>query len=162
MTLPGEYDTFTWYGRGPHENYVDRNVGAPVGVYSGPVDEQYVPYTMPQENGNKTDVRWVSLTDDDGFGLLAVGLPLLEVSAHHFTTEDLTNARHTFELKRRDDITLNLDYKQSGLGSASCGPETLPKYQIQPEPVSYRVRLRAISSDMQSAMELSKQVFENV
>lgn len=160
MTLPGEYNAFTWYGRGPHENYVDRNEGAQVGLYSGSVDEQYVPYVMPQENGNKTDVRWVSLTDEDGFGLLAVGLPLLEVSAHHFTTEDLTNARHTFELKRRDDITLNLDYKQSGLGSASCGPETLPKYQIQPEPVTFKVRLRAVSCDMQSLMELSRQILE--
>ena len=70
---------------------------------------------------------------------------LLEVSAHHFTTEDLTQARHTYELQRREEITLNLDYRQSGLGGASCGPGTLPQYLIQPQPVAYRVRLRPIS-----------------
>ncbi len=142
MQLPGGYETFTWYGRGPHETYRDRKEGAQVGVYSGTVDEQYVPYIVPQENGNKTDVRWVALTDRDGVGLLAVGMPLLEVSAHHFTPEDLTDARHTYELKRRDHIVLNLDYKQSGLGGASCGPGTLPQYLIEPRPVQYCLRLR--------------------
>jgi len=156
--IPGDYNTFTWYGRGPHENYCDRKEGAPVGVYSGTVDDQYVPYIKPQENGNKTDVRWVALTDKNGIGLLAVGMPLLEVSAHHFTTEDLTRAKHTFELKRRDGITLNLDYKQSGLGGASCGPGTLPKYLIKPEPAHFSVRIRPLSLKDSSAMKLSKQI----
>lgn len=156
----GEYDTFTWYGRGPHENYCDRKEGAPIGVYTGTVDDQYVPYIMPQENGNKTDVRWVSLTNIRGIGLLAVGMPLLEVSAHHYTTEDLTRAKHTFELKRREDITLNLDYKQSGLGGASCGPDTLPKYLIKPEPVHFSVGIKPLSLRNSSAMELSKQIIK--
>jgi len=158
--IPGDYDKFTWYGRGPHENYCDRKEGAPVGVYSGTVDDQYVPYIMPQENGNKTDVRWVSLTDKNGLGLLAVGTPLLEVSAHHLTTEDLTKAKHTFELKRREDIILNLDCKQSGLGGASCGPDTLPEYLIEPEPVHFSVRIRPLSLKDPSAMMLSKQTMQ--
>jgi len=156
LTIPGEFNTFTWYGRGPHENYCDRKEGAPVGVYSGTVDEQYVPYIMPQENGNKTDVRWVSLTNNSGFGLLAVGRPLMEVSAHHYTTEDLTMAKHTYELKRREDITLNLDYKQSGLGGGSCGPDTLPKYLVKPESVHFSVRFRPLLPN-ESAINLSKQ-----
>jgi beta-galactosidase/beta-glucuronidase len=150
MQLPGGYETFTWYGRGPHETYCDRKEGAQVGVYSGTVDEQYVPYIVPQENGNKTDVRWVALTDRDGVGLLAVGMPLLEVSVHHFTPKDLAGARHTYELKRRDYIVLNLDYKQSGLGGASCGPGTLPQYLIEPRPVQYRLRLRPFSMKVTS------------
>jgi beta-galactosidase/beta-glucuronidase len=157
MSLPGGYERFTWYGRGPHETYIDRQAGAQVGVYSGTVDEQYVPYIVPQENGNKTDVRWVALTDEEGIGLLAVGSPWLNVSAHHYSTEDLTQARHTYELKRREDITLNLDYAQSGLGSASCGPGTLDKYRLQPEPVRFRVRLRPFSTQEMAPMELSKQ-----
>ena len=157
LTIPGDCSTFTWYGRGSHENYCDRKEGAPVGLYSGTVDDQYVPYIMPQENGNKTDVRWVSLTNEKGVGLLAIGMPLLEVSAHHFTTEDLTNAKHTFELERREDITLNLDHRQSGLGGGSCGPDTLPKYLINPEPINFSVRLRPLSSK-ESAMRPSKQV----
>jgi len=156
MTVPGEYETFTWYGRGPHETYVDRKEGAWVDIHSGTVDEQYVPYVVPEENGNKTDVRWVTLTNDAGVGLLATGSPVLEVSAHHYTTQDLTGAQHTYELIRREDITLNLDYAQSGLGSASCGPGRLEKYQLQPEEVCYRVRLRPFSAEVTDPMSLSK------
>ncbi len=155
MTVPGGYEQFTWYGRGPHENYVDRNYGAQVGVYNGTVDEQYVPYIVPEENGNKTEVRWVALTNNAGVGLLAVGSPWLEVSAHHYTTQDLTDATHTYELQRRDDITLNLDYAQSGLGSASCGPGRRPEYQLKPVETRYRVRLRPFAAE--SPMALSKQ-----
>jgi hypothetical protein len=147
MRLPGGYEQFSWYGRGPHETYVDRKEGAQVGVYRGTVDEQYVPYIVPEENGNKTDVRWVSLTNADGIGLLASADRLLEVSAHHFTPEDLTAARHTHELVRRAEIILNLDYGQSGLGSASCGPGRLEKYRLQPEEIRYCVQLRPFSKN---------------
>jgi hypothetical protein len=146
LRLPGGFEQFAWYGRGPHETYVDRKEGAQVGVYRGSVDEQYVPYIVPEENGNKTDVRWVSLTNAEGIGLQASGDGLLEVSAHHFTPEDLTTARHTHELVRRPEIILNLDYAQSGLGSASCGPGRLPKYRLQPEEIRYRVHLAPFST----------------
>jgi len=160
MRLPGEYNHFSWYGHGPQEAYADRKSGARVGVYSGTVEDQYVPYITPQENGNKTDVRWVALTDEEGIGLLAVGMPLLNVSAHHFTTEDLTRATHTYELKRREDITLNLDYQQSGLGNASCGPGVLEQYLLEPREMSYGVRLRPFSEEVARPMELSKKVIE--
>jgi beta-galactosidase/beta-glucuronidase len=78
MILPPGFEQLTWFGRGPHENYRDRQEGAAIGRYSGTVDEQYVPYIMPQENGNKTDVRWLALTNEAGLGLLAVGLAPLE------------------------------------------------------------------------------------
>jgi hypothetical protein len=162
MQLPGGYEQFNWYGRGSHETYVDRKEGAQIGVYEGSVDEQYVPYIVPEENGNKTDVRWVALTNQDGVGLLASGDRLLEVSAHHYTTEDLTKATHTYKLKRREEITLNLDYAQSGLGSASCGPGRLEKYQLKPEEVRYSVRLRPFSSAVDSPMALSKQTLAPV
>jgi hypothetical protein len=157
MALAGGLEQFTWYGRGPHETYNDRQEGAKVGVYSGSVDDQYVPYVVPEENGNKTDVRWVSLTGPDGTGLLAVGHPLLNVSAHHYSTQNLTQARHPYELNRLDEIILNLDYGQSGLGSAACGPGRLEKYQLKAEEIHFRVRLRPFSSLDESASSLSKQ-----
>ncbi len=144
MTVPGCYNNFAWYGRGPHENYADRNFSAKVGLYRGTVDEQYVPYIVPQENGNKTEVRWGSLTNEHGVGLMAIGLPLLNVSAHHFTTQDLTQAQHTYDLKRREDITLNLDLAQCGLGNASCGPGVLPQYLLEPQTYRYKLQLRGI------------------
>ncbi len=141
MHLPEGYEQFAWYGRGPHETYVDRKEGAQIGVYRGTVDDQYVPYIVPEENGNKTDVRWVTFANAKGIGLQIRADRLLEVSAHHFTPEDLTTARHTHELVRRPEIILHLDYGQSGLGSASCGPGRLEKYRIQPEEIRYCVRL---------------------
>ncbi len=146
MVLPAGYDQMTWYGRGPHENYDDRKASAHVGVYAGSVQDQYVPYIRPQENGNKTEVRWVTLTDRKGTGLLACGLPLLNVSAHHYSTDDLTWVMHACELQRRQEIYLNLDYRQGGLGSNSCGPRPLPQYLLMPEPMSFRLRLRPFTA----------------
>jgi len=143
MTLPAGFEGFTWYGRGPHENYVDRKVGAPVGLYSGTVDEQYVPYIMPQENGNKTDVRWAAVANERGAGLLVVNDQPMEVSVSHYSAHDLFKATHTCDLVRREETILNVDLCQCGLGGASCGPGTLPQYLV-PSGKVYRfaVRLR--------------------
>ena len=105
LTMPAEFDTMTWFGRGPHETYWDRKSGARVGVYRGNVIDQYTPYIRPQENGNKTDVRWVALTNRAGFRLLAVGMPVLDVSAYPFLNEDFDagdakRQRHTTDVKR--------------------------------------------------------------
>ncbi|MGB0387218.1 MAG: glycoside hydrolase family 2 TIM barrel-domain containing protein [Ardenticatenaceae bacterium] len=144
MTLLGQYQHLTWYGRGPHESYADRKLGAKIGVYSGTVEEQYVPYIMPQEHGNKTDVRWATLTDENGTGLMARGMPLLNISAHHLTTQNLTEAQHTYQLKKRKQITLNLDHAQTGLGNGSCGPGVLPQYQLESKTYRYQVGLKPL------------------
>ncbi len=151
MAIPGELNTMTWYGRGPHETYWDRKTGAAVGIYSGPVEEQIHDYVRPQENGNKTDVRWVALTNRNGTGLLAVGMPLLSVSAWPYTMEDLENARHINELPRRDTITVNLDYKQMGVGGDDGWTENArphPEYRLPAKPYSYSFCLRPYTPAM--------------
>jgi beta-galactosidase/beta-glucuronidase len=158
LVLPGEYQAFGWYGRGPHETYSDRKEGARVAVYHSAVRDELVPYEKPQEYGNKTDVRWAALTNEDGAGLLAVGQPVLNVSAHHYTAHDLARARHAHELTPREDIVLNLDLAQSGLGSESCGPGVLPQYRLQARRYCYRLRLRPLAGTDESPVELSKQV----
>jgi len=155
LRLPGTLDRFTWYGRGPHESYADRKESAQVGVYTGTVQQQYVPYINPQENGNKADTRWATLTDAHGLGLLTVGQPLLNVSAHHYTPEDLTAARHTTDLRRCDETILHLDHRQAGLGSNSCGPGPLPQYLIEAKEMTFTLRLRPIATETESAMRLS-------
>lgn len=143
MSLSGGFEQFTWFGRGPHENYIDRNTGAAIGLYSSSVDEQYVPYIMPQENGNKTEVRWLTLTNEAAkVGLLAVGSQPFETSVSHYTADDLYQAYHTNELTRRDEVVLNLDVRQCGLGGASCGPGTLPQYLVLPGTYTFGVHLR--------------------
>ncbi len=156
LQLPRGFEQFTWYGRGPHENYVDRNTGAAISLYHSSVDEQYVPYIMPQENGNKTEVRWLTLTNEAGIGLLAAGRPPLEASVSHYAAGDLYRAFHTNELTRRDEVRLNLDYQQCGLGGASCGPGTLPQYLIQPGTFEFTVRLRPFMAE-EDPVQMSRQ-----
>ena len=128
LVLPAALESLTWFGRGPWENYSDRKASTLVGRYQSTVTEQYVPYVMPQENGHKTDVRWLTLTDGKGHGVRVSGAPTIEFSASHFTAGDLFQARHTYELAPRPEVHLNLDMAQRGLGTASCGPDTLPQY----------------------------------
>lgn len=156
MHLPGEFDRVAWYGRGPHESYIDRKESARVGVYRGLVEEQYVPYIKPQENGNKSDVRWAAVTNIRGTGLLVVGMPLLNFSVHRFTAEDFTRARHTYELMPRRETVLNVDYEQNGLGSNSCGPGPLPQYLLEAKEIEFAFRLRPFSNDAWSPGRLSK------
>jgi len=156
LTLPGSFEHFTWYGRGPHETYSDRLLSGRIGIHRSTVDAEYEPYIRPQECGNKTGVRWAALTDDRGVGLLAVGLPELEVSAHHFTPHDLAAARHTHELQRREEITLNLDMAQAGLGTEACGPGVLPPYRLTDRHVNYRLRLRPLGPG-DDPIQLSRQ-----
>lgn len=145
LSMPAGFEQFTWFGRGPEESYSDRKAGVAVGLYSGTVDDQYEPYIMPQENGNKTDVRWAALTDDAGIGLIVLGTPLLETGVSHFTADDLYKAYHTNELTRRSETYWTLDLVQCGLGGNSCGPMTLPQYLIEPGLFKFSVLLRPVS-----------------
>jgi beta-galactosidase len=146
MSLPEGFETFTWLGRGPGESYSDRKAGVPVGLYHSTVDDQFVPYILPQEHGNKTDVRWAALSNAEGQGLLVMSEPLMEVSASHFTADDLYQAMHTNELVRRPETILNLDLAQCGLGGNSCGPATLDKYLIWPGEFRLRLMFRPYDS----------------
>jgi beta-galactosidase/beta-glucuronidase len=157
LKLPENFKHLTWYGRGPHESYWDRKSGAAVGLYHGSVEEQYFPYVMPQENGNKSDVRWAALTDDEGWGLLVTGMPYLNVSAHHYTVANLTEAKHTNEVKNSDSIFWNLDYQQMGLGGDdSWSPRTHEAYQLFPGTYNYSIRFSPIDSDLEKAVNNAK------
>ena len=130
MELPRAFDQLEWYGRGPFENYWDRNDAAHVGLYQSSVADQYVPYVRPQENGYKTDVRWLTLTNDSGLGIEVSGDPLISFSALHHRQADFDEDnwaggyrpdagelnRHINDVQERNLVSLNIDYKQTGLG----------------------------------------------
>ncbi|HEY9250596.1 MAG TPA: beta-galactosidase small subunit, partial [Rariglobus sp.] len=135
LALPAGFEQLAWYGRGPLENYRDRNRASMIDLHSSSVTAQYVPYIVPQEHGNHTDVRWVSLSHPAAAStaaptLHATARDTLEFSASHFTPADLFSAAHTFDLNPRPETYLNLDYFHSGLGTGSCGPATLPPYEV--------------------------------
>jgi len=118
MTLPEHFDQIRYYGRGPWENYSDRNYSSPVGLYEQTVNEQFYPYVRPQETGNKTDIRWWQLSDPDGRGIRVTSDVLFSASALHFTTDDLDDGdkkdqRHSGELKERPLTILNIDLEGS-------------------------------------------------
>jgi beta-galactosidase len=149
MTLvlsPG-YDNMKWFGRGPFENYQDRHTAAFVGLYQSTVAEQFFPYSRPQETGNKTDVRWVTLTNRSGHGLKFTGSPLLSISALHFSMDDLDPGEtkkniHPPDLDPRPEIYLNIDYKQMGVGGDnSWGALPHDKYRLFPKEYSYTFRI---------------------
>uniref|UniRef100_UPI003217EB1E glycoside hydrolase family 2 TIM barrel-domain containing protein n=1 Tax=uncultured Draconibacterium sp. TaxID=1573823 RepID=UPI003217EB1E len=162
LVMPRKFDQMSWLGRGPQESYQDRKTGAFVGTYSGSVADQYWAYLRPQENGNKTDVRWLTITDNSGKGLLFCGMPLLEVSAHHNIMEDFESMektdgiirpetgaknRHTTDVKPRDLTSVNIDYKQMGVGGDnSWGNWTHDEYRLTKKAYSYSFRMKAISS----------------
>ncbi|SHG66911.1 glycoside hydrolase family 2 [Streptoalloteichus hindustanus] len=143
LQVPQEFHRFHWYGRGPVENYTDRRDGLPVDVYSSTVDEQYVPYSWPQDYGNHTDVRWASLTDGRTGGLLVAGD--LQVSVTPFDAID--RAAYPFALRRNPGWnTLRVDHAVSGVGETFH--PVLPEYQVRPgEEYGYSVLLRPLSAD---------------
>lgn len=160
ITIPGQFEQMTWYGRGPVENYQDRNSGSDIGQYSGAVKDQFFPYIKPQETGNKTDVRWVALTNNDGAGLMAIGSPVIEANALHYAPEDLDGPKHPHELQYREDITLRLNYKQMGLGGDnSWGAKPHAPYMLLANKTyNYSYTLRPIPANTNDLMSLSKGV----
>jgi beta-galactosidase len=160
-SIPREFNKMTWYGRVPHETMLDRKTGAAVGIYSGLVEDLITPYIMPQENGNRTDVRWVALTNKEGNGLLVsdAGGTLLSTSAWPYTMEDLESATHNYELPRRDFITLNLDYKQQGVGGDFPALAALhSKYRLKGNNnYSYSIFLRGYTNDVGEISKIAKE-----
>ncbi len=144
LNLPAGLENLAWYGRGPWENYSDRKTASMVGVYQSTVNDEYVPYVMPQEHGNKTDVRWLTLTDDSGHGVRIEAEGTLNFSASHLSANDLYNARHTTDLQPRPEVILNLDVAQRGLGTASCGPDALAQYRLNEKEYRFAFRISRI------------------
>jgi len=132
LVLPGGLEKLEWFGRGPLENYWDRKSSAVVGQFQSTVTEQYFPFAVPQEHGNKTEVRWIALQSAKGAGVLfaASVQPWMEASASHYSIADLYQAKHPTDLNPAREVFLNLDYAQRGIGTNSCGPDTLPKHRI--------------------------------
>jgi beta-galactosidase len=130
-SVPGLERT-EWFGRGPIETYPDRRRGAPIARWHSTVADEYVPYVRPQENGGHSDVRWLELSDGKGRGFRLTSDRPRQVSATHFRAADLAAAKHDVELKLRPETVIHLDVAHRGLGTASCGPDTLPEYLVGP------------------------------
>jgi beta-galactosidase len=148
--LPEGFETIEYYGRGPGENYIDRNYGSNVGLYKQSVKSQFYPYVRPQENGNHTDIRWFKITTAKGDGLLIESGSLLSMSALHYFDADLDDGdvkdqRHSGELVPRKQTQLHIDLKQMGVGGInSWGTWPLEQYQLKEKNYSFSFKITPV------------------
>jgi beta-galactosidase len=141
--LDGSLNNYTYFGVGSHENYPDRKIGR-IGKWQSTVDQQYVPYVRPQENGGRSGVRWFTLKNREGFGIRIDLDKPRQVSANPFTAEQLADATHDVELVPSGNTVVHIDAAHRGLGTASCGPDTLPQYLVSGGTYSFTWYVRTI------------------
>ena len=155
------YDNISWYGKGLYENYIDRRTGFESGIYSQPINEFNEPYVVPQETGNRTDVRWMYLSDKNANGLLVVADSLLSMNAWPYTEKNIEAAKHTNKLKDAGFITLNIDLLQMGVGGNDSWSDVgapLDKYQIPAKAYNYSFYLLPCAANAEKAVKLSKEI----
>ena len=164
LSMSGEFDQVSWFGRGPHESYWDRKTSAAIGHYSGSVWEQSFPYVRPQETGNKTDIYWMAVSNGSN-GLMAKGLPTFDGSVHQYPYEDLDyvpgSQRHgNLDIKSKDHLDWLIDYKQMGVGGDnSWGARTHNKYTLFPGKYEFSIMLIPFDNK-NNLSQLSKLKFE--
>ena len=142
----------TYYGRGPHENYIDRNSASLIGLYKNKVSDFYVPYIRPQENGYRTEVRHAIFKSEKREGIMFRSEGLFSFSAHHNPLSDFDPGnkkaqKHTIDIKPKNKTWLHIDYKQTGVGgdnSWDIRALANEEYQIKPENCQYTFNLKIL------------------
>lgn len=156
MRLPGGYENITWYGDGPVESMSDRNNFAVVGRYQSTVSEMFYPYLDTQDTGTLPGTKWFTVTDpNQKEALVVAGREDVETSALHFTVQDLTNARHPYQLTPEDDTILSVNLASQGAGNKSCGPDTLAEYLI-PNNKEYSYEYTLLPYEVGAAQNLTE------
>ena len=133
FAVPGEYDSFCYYGRGPMENYCDMHAHTTTGFFTGTAEGEYVPYVMPQEHGNHTGCKWLQMMG----GLSFHADTEFEINVSRYSVQALTDAAHADELKSDGKVHIRIDYRDSGLGSNSCGPQLMEKYRLSEKRIGF-------------------------
>ncbi|MCD9873388.1 beta-galactosidase small subunit family protein [Streptomyces guryensis] len=144
--LPGECSRVSWFGAGPGEAYPDSRRAARVGLFHSSVDELQTPYVRPQDNGNRADVRWAEVVDEEGAGLRVEGAELFNLAARRWDDRHLAEARHQSDLTAGPTVHLYTDHVVQGLGSGAVGPGTLPEYRLEVRPADFTLVLTALPS----------------
>jgi beta-galactosidase len=145
LTMPRTTEEVEYFGYGPHESYMDKRQSVVKGKYLTTVDELFENYLMPQENGSRYGTEWAIISNELGMGLkLTSSNEHFSFNAAHYTPEDLAAAGHPHELRKRQETIVNMDYKISGVGSNSCGPQLLEKYRLSEKEFQFNLTLTPI------------------
>jgi beta-galactosidase len=149
LELASGLETLAWYGGGPHETYPDRKRAGVVGRWRSAVTDQYVPYVRPQESGGHADVRWIELGDPaDATRTVRISFVApVQASVLHVRAADLAAATHAEEVLQRPETIVTFDAAHRGLGTASCGPDTLPAYLVGPGTYRWGWTIRLATGD---------------
>lgn len=156
LELLKEMEQLSWFGRGPWDSYRDRKEACLPAIYNSTVTDQYEEYILPQEHGTKQEVRWMSVTNTDGLGLLFVAPDQMAASAVHFRPEDNytdkdNRAKHTYQFKSCATTVVNLDAVTRGLGNNSCGPDVMDKYELRAANTAFRFFIVPLKAGVQAA-----------
>ncbi|WP_052446623.1 glycoside hydrolase family 2 TIM barrel-domain containing protein [Candidatus Soleaferrea massiliensis] len=156
MSLAKDFENVEYFGRGPNDNYCDRNWSENVGIFNTTAQDMYFDkFIKPQDSGNRTDVRWAALTDENGDGIMISSETPMNFSATHYKPADLNN-RHLYQCKKSEDVILNIASKQRGVGNASCGPQPLGQYTIADGVQTQVYRISPITADTNKMAESKK------
>ena len=132
MFLPESFDTLEYYGYGPFESYQDKKQASYLGLFAEKVEDMHEDYIKPQENSSHFGTKYVTVSD--GYNALTVTAKKdFSFNISEYTQEELYTKMHNYELNKCGDTVLCIDYRMSGVGSNSCGPELLPQYRMDEE-----------------------------
>ncbi len=158
--MPEGFENVTWFGRGPWDSYADRKESCFESVYNSTIDEQWTNYVMPQEMGNKEETRWISLSDNEGTGLLFIAPKKMATSVAHWHASDMVTTcsnrvMHPYQMKFIKNTVICLDARNRALGNASCGSDVLDQYELKAENTIFNFIILPVNSP-KSNEELSE------
>ena len=156
FTLLGKFDAVTYFGLGKVESYIDMHAAARAGLYSSTVADMFVNYFIPQAGGNHCQTRFVTVSDSNGAGICVCGKPSFDFSVSPYTTTELSVAKHSYDLppiQEQNKTVLNVDFMQSGTGSASCGPELNKEYQLNMKDFNFEFSIFPLNDKIKTGFD---------
>ena len=152
LEMPESFENFTWFGRGPWDSYLDRKESCFEGVYNSTVNEQWTGFVLPQEMGNKEEVRWMSMTDAEGTGVLFIAPDKMAASVAHWRASDMyvnrdNRVKHPYQMNFRKNTVVCLDARNRALGNASCGPDVREVYELKADNTIFNFIISPIAEE---------------
>ena len=157
LQLPKGFENVEYIGAGPFENYRDRKHASAISKYKTTVDDMFVAYIRPQDCGNRSDVRWFTVTNHENTGIMITAPDLMNFSALHYTPLDLEKANHPYELTKRPETILTVDAVHNGLGGGSCGPPPMAQYLLNAAKTNFEYTIRPYTKSMGSKEDVAKE-----
>lgn len=149
FTMPEGFEHFEYFGNGPKESYIDKNLSTYTDRFVTTVTDNFEHYVRPQENSSHVNTKWAFVKNSENIGLYCtpVDFDTFSVNAQHFTPQMIYNTKHDYELEPAKETILSLDYKHNCCGSASCGPEAPEKYQLTDKDFDFTFKIKPVKFD---------------